>query len=271
MSDYLSGKWSAYGSAANVELPIVRIFRPNNIRRPPRSPPRSRQYLQPVAGPSRLGLPGGSVAGSPRSTTSSYAVGSPGPTGDVEHAPSPAETVALAELNEEIAENHDSALTREYCGISRATEEVTDAIKDWTDNVDSNDVDIVDEMLQVGDGAENPNAITRALPIEPLYQTAMLTLNGGAGHAHLRVRQTVHSRRAPERGGYMSIVPELGTLREADEAEVAEFDMLRDAYWQAQWRELETVGVPVTEDVDPRHDDGHAVEPVLGDRTAAAV
>lgn len=69
----------------------------------------------------------------------------------------------------------------------------------------------------------------------------------------------------------MSIVPELGTLREADEAEVAEFDMLRDAYWQAQWRELETVGVPVTEDVDPRHDDGHAVEPVLGDRTAAAV
>lgn len=138
---------------------------------------------------------------------------------------------------------------REYWGVSRAPAEVTENIVAWTDNVETDDA-IVEELLQINEEEEEeaPNNFTHYLPIEQLYHAAIETVdeNGGPSLSlPLPPTVTIHPPRPSHTGGYMNVIPELGTIREEEETQALEEQYRRDVAVGARWREYETVGVPV--------------------------
>lgn len=279
VSDYIDARLSAYGSAANVEQPVVRIFRdiyPN--RRPPRAPPRRRRPTPPAAvagpswaGPSLFRARRASLINS-RSSASPRASGS-GTVANQNRGADGGEG-SDTELNEEDDDGAPVEPVREYWGVSRAPAEVTESIVDWSDNIETDDT-MVEELLQIdeeeeegdeiehgneeeGEGeGEDPDAtpddiITHHLPIEQLYYSAIESINENGGDSLSVPAPSAVTYHPPQpstyhRGGYMTVIPELGEIREQEETQALEEQQRRDVAVEARWRELQTVGVPMVE------------------------
>ncbi|GJJ13170.1 hypothetical protein Clacol_007421 [Clathrus columnatus] len=264
VSEYLDIQVSAYGSEAYVELPISRVFRSINSEIHNRRP--QRQPSPPVAGPSQIR---GQVTGTRRTRASSYIAGVTYPTDsetevDDNLGAARAATRGVQLNDESIEDNSDVESdnvqidppppppTRvQYFGVSRATAETTNNIVTWSDNVET-DVDGVEDLLQMDEVEdENPNAITHALDTESLYLAAMQTLNPDGGPSLSLPRppqQIIHSRPLRNIGGYLTVVPELGAVREAEEVAELREEARRDAQRAAEWIELQRDGVAMPGD-----------------------